>query len=155
MTGSRHGNFPGGDFWGVRGRTSALGRFTPKRRLGREGDIAGRIPKYPDTRERNVSLGGQLSSLGSIDEEVKLGDDDKMRASTRNITHRGFLTITFGSLIRETPKGCRDCIATIMGDKTNLRSWKYGSTNEKIQRFAIEASKIMEFGNVYSPVTAF
>ena len=34
---------PKGGFWGVRGRTSALGRFTPKRRLGREADFSFRI----------------------------------------------------------------------------------------------------------------
>ena len=40
---SRHGKFLEGDFRGVRGRASALGRFTPKWRLGWVGDFSGRI----------------------------------------------------------------------------------------------------------------
>jgi hypothetical protein len=32
-----------------------------------------------------------------------------------NIARRSFLTMTSDSLIRETPKGCGDCITRIMG----------------------------------------
>ena len=44
-----------------------------------------------------------------------LGDDDKMRASTRNIARRSFLTMTSDSLLKETFKGCGGCTATDMG----------------------------------------
>lgn len=48
---------------------------------------------------------------------AKPGDDDKMRASTRNIARRKFRTKTSGSLIKETYKGCGDCNTTIMGGR--------------------------------------
>jgi hypothetical protein len=38
------GDFPDGDFGGVRGRTSTLGRFAPKWHLAREANFTGRIP---------------------------------------------------------------------------------------------------------------
>jgi hypothetical protein len=39
-----YGKFPDADFGGVRGRTWALGRFTPTWGLGREADFSVRIP---------------------------------------------------------------------------------------------------------------
>ena len=65
----------------------------------------------------------------------KPGNDDKMRASTRNISLRSFLTMTSDNLIQETPKGCGDWITTIMGGQDDLvprlgsrfgRPWKLG-----------------------------
>jgi len=38
-----------------------------------------------------------------------------MRSSTRNIARISFRTMTADSLIRETPKGCEDCVTRIMG----------------------------------------
>ena len=52
--------------------------------------------------------------------EPNPGDDDKMRASTTNIARRSFLARTSDSLIPETPKGCGDCITTIMGGQDDF-----------------------------------
>jgi hypothetical protein len=37
-----------------------------------------------------------------------------------NIARRSFLTTTSDSLVRETPKGCGDCITGIMGGQYDL-----------------------------------
>ncbi len=35
-----------------------------------------------------------------------------------------------------------------MSGQDDLRFWKCGSANEEVQRFAIEASKILEFDDI-------
>jgi hypothetical protein len=63
--------------------------------------------------------------------------------------------MTSASVIRETPKGWGNCIPRSWVGKMTLRFWKCCSANEEVQRFAIEASKILGFDNGYRPFIKF
>jgi protein-arginine kinase len=78
-----------------------------------------------------------------------------MKAITRNIARRNFLTTTSDSLLRETLKGFGDCITMVMGGQDDFAVLEVRSANEKVQRLAIEAGKFLEFDDIYSPFPAF
>jgi hypothetical protein len=85
---------------------------------------------------------------------VKLGDDHKLRGSTRNIARRSFLTMTSDSLNQVTSKAARTVSPRSRAGKMTLRFWKCGSANEEVQRLAIEASKFPKFDNIHPAFAA-
>jgi hypothetical protein len=85
----------------------------------------------------------------------KLGDDDKMRVSMRNIARSRFFTKTSDRLPRDTPKGCGNCIPTIMGGQDDPAVWKCGSANEEVQRLAVQSGEVLEFNHIYLPFSIF
>jgi hypothetical protein len=58
--------------------------------------------------------------------------------------------LTFGRISLYGVVSPREWVGKII-----LRFRKCGSANEKVQWFAIEASKVLEFGDIYSPFPAF
>jgi hypothetical protein len=67
-------------------------------------------------KDSRFHLAASPGGLARIDKP----DDDKVRASTKNIAPRSFLKITSDSLLREIPKGCGDCITTIICGQDDL-----------------------------------
>ena len=63
--------------------------------------------------------------------------------------------MTSDSLIWETPKAAGTVSPRSWVGKITVRFWKCGSANEKVQRFAIEAGKILKFDGIYSAFPAF
>jgi len=76
---------------------------------------------------------------------AKPGDDDKMRASTRNIAHRSFLTRPPTAFFGRPPKAAGTVSPRSWAGKMSLGFWKCGSANEEVQRLAVQMGKFLEF----------
>jgi hypothetical protein len=63
--------------------------------------------------------------------------------------------MTSDSLIRETLRATGTVSPRPWVGRMTLQFWKCRSANEKVQRFTIEASKILEFDDIDSSPSAF
>jgi hypothetical protein len=62
--------------------------------------------------------------------------------------------MTSDNLIRETPKGCGDCITTIMGGKMTLRFWKCSSAKRRSPAACRRGGKFLEFDQIHPAFSA-